>query len=60
MINEHDIKDMMDDVMDNLTEEERQVDYKEEDGEIILDMQGFLLNYTKNLLEMLDYPWGKK
>lgn len=57
MINEHDIRDMMDQAMERLTEDERQIDFKEEDGEIVMVMETFLVNYTKKILEMLQETW---
>lgn len=60
MINEHDIRDMMDQAMGSLTEDERQIDFKEEDGEIVMVMETFLVNYTKKILEMLQETWSLK
>lgn len=57
MINEHDIRDMMDQAMGSLTEDERQINFKEEDGELVMVMETFLVNYTKKILEMLQETW---
>lgn len=51
MINEHDIKDMMNDAIEKLSAEERRIGYKEDGDELVLDLQVFLTNYTKQILK---------
>lgn len=60
MINEHDIADMMDQAFKEMPEEKKQVEFKTEGDEGILDFEKFLLGYTEALYGIFTATWGIK
>lgn len=60
MINEHDIADMMDQAYDAIPEEKKQVEYKTEGDEGIIDFKPFLMAYTKAVYDLTMTTWGIK
>ena len=54
MISEHDIKAFMDQANEAVSEEDRQVEFKEEGEDFILYFDKFLLAYTKELVKVMD------